>query len=68
MCNGEVFSFRVAPGLFECKSSEERVVSKKLNSTETLIQRRTMKAPQKTYVVNRFGYSQEDDQLLRKGR
>ncbi|HEX4770504.1 MAG TPA: IS110 family transposase [Bryobacteraceae bacterium] len=32
----------VAGGLFECKSSEERVVYKKLNSTKTLIQRTTM--------------------------
>jgi hypothetical protein len=55
-------------GLFECKSSEERVVYKELNSTETLIQRTTMEAPQKTYVLHRAGCSQEDDQLLRKGR
>jgi hypothetical protein len=34
-----------SPELFECKSSEERVVYKKLNSTETLIQRTTMEAP-----------------------
>lgn len=33
------------PALFECKSSEERVVYKKLNSTETLIQRTTTEDP-----------------------
>jgi hypothetical protein len=52
--------------LFECKSSEEeRVVYKKLNSTETLIQRTTMDVPQQTYVLHRARRSQEDDQLLR---
>jgi len=50
--------------LFECKSSEERVVYKKLNSTETLIQRTTMEAPQQTYVLHRARRAQEDHQLL----
>jgi hypothetical protein len=43
----------ISRGLFECKSREERVVYKKLNSTETLIQRTTMEAPQQTYVLHR---------------
>jgi hypothetical protein len=51
--------------LFECKSKEERVVYKELNSTETLIQRTTMEAPQQTYGLHRARRSQEDDQLLR---
>jgi hypothetical protein len=42
---------RIQIGLFECKSSEERVVYKELNSTETLIQRTTMEAPQKTVCI-----------------
>src|SRR6266567_5875099 len=49
------------------KSSEERVVYKRLNSTGTLIQRTTTEAPQGTYVLHRAGCSQEDDQLLRQG-
>jgi hypothetical protein len=39
-CLRRLWKEPVSPaGLFECKSSEERVVYKKLNSTETLIQR-----------------------------
>jgi hypothetical protein len=41
----------VVAELFECKSSEERVVYKKLNSTETLIQRTTMEAPQQICIT-----------------
>jgi hypothetical protein len=40
---------------------------KKLNSTETLIQRTTTEAPRRTYVLHRTGRSQEDNQLLREG-
>src|SRR6185369_3949258 len=54
----------IVAGLFECKSSEERVVYKRLNSTETLIQRTTMEAPQQRYVLHWARRSQEDDQLL----
>jgi len=42
-------------------------VYKKLNSTETLIQRTTREAPQQTYVLHRARRSQEDHQLLREG-
>jgi hypothetical protein len=46
------------PVVFECKSREQRLVNKKLNSTETLIQRTTMEAPQKIMpwnYLNRIG-------------
>src|SRR3954447_16509991 len=55
---------RITSELFECKSREEHMVYKKLNSTGTLIQRTTMEAPQQTYVLHRARRSQEDDQLL----
>src|SRR5712691_2411445 len=53
------------PNCLNAKSSEERVVYKKLNSTGTLIQRTTTEA--QTYVLHRTGCSQENDQLLRQG-
>ena len=40
----------------------------RLNSAETLIQRTTTEAPQRRYVLHRTGCTQEDHQLLRKGR
>src|SRR5437870_4382982 len=49
------------------KSSEERVVYKRLNSTETLIQRTPRRLLRGHYVLHRAGCSQEDDQLLHQG-
>src|SRR5216683_2048294 len=58
---------RFRTSCLNAKSSEERVVYKRLNSTRTLIQRTTTEAPQRTYVLHRTGCSQEDDQLLCQG-
>src|SRR6266481_4158592 len=41
---------------------------KKLNSATTLIQIPPRRFPHGKYVLHRFGCSQENDQLLRKGR
>ena len=49
------------------KSSEERVVYKKLNSTGTLIQTTTTEAPQRTYVLHRaiaLGSSEEEELMM----
>lgn len=43
------------------KSQEERLVYKRLNSAEVLIQRATKEAPQEEYVLHRFRRSQEND-------
>src|SRR5438552_15553020 len=58
---------RLCPVCLNAKSSEERVVYKRLNSTETLIQRTPRRLISGHYVLHRAGCSQEDDQLLHQG-
>ena len=43
---------KCSASLFGCKSREERVVYKKLNSTVTLIQRTTMEASQEICITS----------------
>lgn len=43
----------IVDGCLDAELRGERVVYKKLNSTETLIQKITTKAPQRTYVLHR---------------
>src|ERR1700756_1267325 len=54
--------------LFECKSRRSTRCYKKLNSATKLIQRTTSEAPQRRHVLHWTRCTQEDDQLLRKGR